>query len=192
MRTHRTALIDIRMPLSGRKGWGGEGGIICPLPWRRTPCRRTTARAINATTATPPRQWRQSNTIAVPGEEKAQQHQGHLSTRGPSTQLLLSNSGDQTWHQGGDNKRGGGRARDRLRHNAEAICRCAGHRHSLCHSSSATAATKRKQGARGTTSAWGGQGAMRPTSPVYARTINTVMKNITKRLTWRLGRICWL
>ena len=85
------------------------------------PCRNTTARAINATTATPPQQRCQSNMIAVLGEQQAHggakgppvpQCQGHLLTCGLSTQpqqLLLSNSGDQmqSQHQGNNEHAGG-------------------------------------------------------------------------------------
>ncbi len=143
--------------------------------------------AINTASATPTQQQRQPNAITVPGEQQAcegaeeplaPQCQGYLLMRGQSSQplqLLLSNSGNQSQsrHQGNNERVGEPWGHPRL--TAEAICWHGGHRHSFCHSSSATAATERKCRARGTTSAGGGG-----QPAIYARTINVVVKNIKK------------
>ena len=74
----------------------------------------------------------------------------HLSACGPSTQpvpLFLSDSRNQTqsWHQGNNEHAWGPRGCPRC--NAKTICWCADHQHSLCHFSSATAATNHNRGA---------------------------------------------
>jgi len=63
MRRHSAALIDVQHHC--REEWMEGGGDKAA-----NPCRRITARAINATTATPPQQRRRSNTTVAPGVDK--------------------------------------------------------------------------------------------------------------------------
>ena len=92
--------------------------------------------------------------------------------------------GRQAWERRG--------AKVCLRRNAEAICRCVGHQHSLCHSSSVTAATERKRGARGATCAGGGKrGCLRCNAADTTRLCADHQRGVEKyikRLTWQWGQ----
>ena len=78
----------------------------------------------------------------------------HLLARGPWTQPLRRNPAQLLLRE--NNERAGGGARGRPRRNNKTISRRAGHRCSLCHFSSATAATEHSHDAGGKTSMRGG------------------------------------
>jgi hypothetical protein len=119
--------------------------------------------------ATSPQQQPRPNAIPAQGNGQARrgteeppvpQCQPHLSTRGPSTQplpILLSDSHDQTQsRQQGNKERARGAKGPPALQRRDHQSACAGHQHSLCHFSSATAMTECNRGARGTTSVEGG------------------------------------
>ena len=149
------------MPLSGKNGWGGGGDKAA------NPCRRITARAIDATTATPPQQ---PSTICHSSSATVTTERDH-GARGTTSAEGASQGNDERVG-------GGGRGAASAATPALPVEARGGHRHRLCRFP--TVANIRDHGAtRGTTSAeGGGRGAARATTqthPVDVRAIDTAL-----------------